>query len=655
VSDRTGTAGAASLAARGAGTAADARRDRLRQKPAVDEATIPLVFAAFGDDDPSVRKEAVRLVQRSPATPALLLALEKALCDDDLARRSTAMEALSAVGKPALALLTRLSADPRAGVRRLAVDALGMSRLAEATEVLDKVTRDPQPAVRAAALEAVARTGSIRAVPILMRVVEDRTEQASVALAALLGLLQVQKVPSLPALRRHLADPLTASAALRLLGRAGEAQLLAEQLEKVQGARRNAAVLGLAEALEKGRTAPQLKTAAVQGILEELVDEGEVQVACAAIIASAYAGRIDFLAQAAARDDRAHIASTAHRAVAILVRSVLEVGARLRMLAADDAPGADLLLELADAAERASGVPRGAAGADDAPGTLGRRALDDRSFARLARLFESAAGLQLAEDARVRVEARLLPRLDETGCADFARYTELVTKPEGHVELGHALELITVHETYFFRERAQLDCFVQDVVPELARAPKPVRIWSAGSSTGEEAYTLSILLHEAGLAEHEVFGSDIAHGTIETARAGKYTPRSFRGEIEQQIRRRWFIYELGGVHVLPRLKESVRFLQVNLLDDGQTSTLAHFDVIFCRNVLIYLTQQARQRVIEMFFRRLKPGGVLFLGHSESLLNVDTPFALRPLSPGIADEKPSRAGAPPAATNRGGDA
>ena len=103
------------------------------------------------------------------------------------------------------------------------------------------------------------------------------------------------------------------------------------------------------------------------------------------------------------------------------------------------------------------------------------------------------------------------------------------------------------------------------VVPELkTRSPSPhatpVRVWSAGTSTGEEAYTLSILLHENGVPEHEVIGTDLAPGTMETARLGKYTPRSFRGEIEQAVRKRWFIYELGGVRVLPRLKETVRFL-----------------------------------------------------------------------------------------------
>jgi chemotaxis protein methyltransferase CheR len=203
-----------------------------------------------------------------------------------------------------------------------------------------------------------------------------------------------------------------------------------------------------------------------------------------------------------------------------------------------------------------------------------------------------------------------------------------------------------VHETYFFRERPQLQAFIADVVPELRalRRTDPVlRAWSAGTSTGEEAYTLSILLHEAGVRQHEVLGTDLAVDAIEQAQAGKFTPRSFRGEIDADVRRRWFIYELGGVRVTPELKTTTRFSVVNLLDESAVDKLPQFDVIFCRNVLIYMAGPARQRVIDLFYRRLRPGGVLFLGHSESLLHVDTAFSLRPLSHGLAYAKPELGG------------
>jgi chemotaxis protein methyltransferase CheR len=612
----------------------EGKKEQLRKKSSVDESAVQLVFERLGDSDPGVRREAVRLIARSPTSTALLLMLEKALCDDaELARRSSAMEALGAVGRPALSMLARLATDPRAAVRRLAVDAVGLAKVPEALEILDRCARDPQPAVRSAALEAVARTGSPRAAAVLLRVVEDRAEQGSVVLAALLGLQQLGKLPSIATLKRRAEDPLTAAPALRLLGRAGETDTLLAALKTHTGARQKAALLGLADALEKGRAPSQLKAPEVAMVLRSLVDEGDVTVACAALSASAHAGDVDVLAQAAARDDRAHLVSAAHRAAATLARQIPELPARLRVLAADDAPGADLLRELADAVERST---RGAS-ITERPAT---RVLDDRTFARLVGIFERSAGLALAEDARVRVEARLLPRVDETGSIDFPGYADLLSSnnARGRDELSRALELVTVHETYLFRERTQLDAFVADIIPTL-RGRDDVRVWSAGSSTGEEAYTLAILMHEHGVTKHEVIGTDLSPDVIEQARAGRYGPRSFRGEIASDVRRRWFVYELGGVRISPALKETVRFQVANLIDEAAAAALPTFDVIFCRNVLIYLTADARRRIIEMFFRKLKPGGVLMLGHSESLLHVESPFSLKPLSRGIAYQKP----------------
>jgi chemotaxis protein methyltransferase CheR len=615
------------------------RRRALRDLKAADEASLGPLYDALGDEDPAVRREAVRLIGRSPPSPGLLLTLEKALTDEsELSRRSTAMDALAAMGKPALALLTRLAADPRVGVRRLAVDALGLSRLPEAVDVLEKSARDPQPAVRSAALEAVVRTGAARAGAILTRVVDDRAEQPAVILAALIGLLQINKTPSAHTLKRLAADPLTAPPALRLLGRAGEAEFLIDALVSSTSSRQRAAVLGLAEALEQRRPPPRLKAPEVVAALRGLVENSDVQVACAALVVAAWADDVEILVQAAARDDRAHLSSAAHRALAILEASRPDLPETLQMLAAADAPGAGLLLELADAAARVRDRPAA---------TGGPPVLDDRSFARLSRVFETAAGLQIADDARVRLEARLLPRLEELGVPSFSGYLDLISSadPRGREELLRALERVTVHETYFFRERGQLDSFRDEVIPQIgARARSTgerARVWSAGTSSGEEAYTLAILLKEAGV-DADVVGTDLSRDALATARTGRYMPRSFRGEIEAPLRKRWFVYELGSVVVHPDLRRDVRFEQLNLLDESAASSLPAFDAIFCRNVLIYFSPAARARVIDLMWRKLKPGGLLFLGHSESLLHVETPFKLRPLKRGLVYEKPEGA-------------
>jgi chemotaxis protein methyltransferase CheR len=607
------------------------RRRALRDLRAVDESSLAFLYDALADEDPGVRREAIRLIGRSAASPGLLQTLERALTDErELARRAAAMEALAAIGKAALPLLSRLTSDARLGVRRLAVDALGLSRLPEAVDALERCTRDREPAVRSAALEAVARTGAARAPAILVRAAEDRGEQAAVILAALIGLLPLDKTPSVHTLKRLVEDPLTAPPALRLLGRAGEAAFLVDALVTTIGSRQRAAVLGLAEALEIGRPPARLKTPEAIGALRALVESADVQVACAALIVGAYADDVEIVAQAAARDDRAHLSSAAHRAVSILEGRRSDLAETLRMLVADDAPGADLVLELADATARVR---------DRGISPSGPPKLDDKAFARLSRLLEATAGLSVAEDARVRLEARLLPRVEALHCGSFAAYLDLLTAdgPRAAEELQRALERVTVHETYFFRERPQLDAFRLDVLPRFASSSGRVRVWSAGSSTGEEAYTLAILLEEARIP-YEVVGTDLSRDALATAATGRYMPRSFRGEIEAALRKRWFIYELGGVVVHPELKRHTSFRQLNLLDEGAAAELPAFDVIFCRNVLIYMSASARARIIDLFWRKLRPGGVLLLGHSESLLHVDTPFKLRPLTRGLAYEK-----------------
>ncbi|MCC7073115.1 MAG: HEAT repeat domain-containing protein [Deltaproteobacteria bacterium] len=611
----------------------ETRREVLRTMRALDEGTLVFAFDGLGDVDPSVRREAVRLVARSAPTPGLLLTLERALTDErELARRSAAMDALAAMGKPAVPLLARLAADSRAGVRRLAVDALGMAKLPDAIDILERAARDPQPAVRAAALEALARTGSARAAGALVRTVEDRHEQATVALAALLGLLQLERLPSTGALHRLTGDALTAPAAFRLLGRAGEASILVDALLANRASRQRAAVIGLADAHAAGATRPvRLASAEVLAVLRELVGNADVQVACAALSCAAWAGDHDVLALAAARDDRAHLASAAHRAAMLLRADAPELAARLRALVADDAPGSDLLIELAEALERAR--------EHAAPSVAADPTLDDRSFARLARVFEHAAGFSVTDDARQRLQARLLPRLEATRAATFSDYVDLLQTPRGKDELQRALELVTVHETYFFRERPQLDAFRHEVLPALLARGGPIRVWSAGTSTGEEAYTLAILCDDAGARSYEVLGTDLSNQVLETARHGRYPPKSFRAEIERSVRHRWFTYELSGVSVHPELKLHTRFEARNLVDPRALADLGTFDVIFCRNVLIYLAASGRARVIESFYEHLRPGGLLFLGHSESLFTLETRFRAQPMARVLAYQRP----------------
>ncbi len=255
-------------------------------------------------------------------------------------------------------------------------------------------------------------------------------------------------------------------------------------------------------------------------------------------------------------------------------------------------------------------------------------------FRLLAELVYDHCGIRFRPDHRFLLERRLAPRLRALGLRDFTAYRQRLRFGEGHrAELEAAIEVLTTHETYFFREPNQLRAFTRDVLPALheRRAQeRRLRLWSAGCSTGEEAYTIAMLLLEderfAGW-DLEVFGSDLSRKVIGTARRGEYAPGALRS-TEPGRRERFFEERPGGrVAVTEEVRRLVSFGHLNLLDADLLGLVGKVDVIFCRNVLIYFDVEARKRVVKSLFEKLFPGGWLLLGHAESLLNVTTDFEL----------------------------
>jgi len=266
---------------------------------------------------------------------------------------------------------------------------------------------------------------------------------------------------------------------------------------------------------------------------------------------------------------------------------------------------------------------------------------------RLLRDFISGyCGLWFDEDAAYFLEKRLQHRLREKQLGSFTDYYYLLLYgPEREDELARVVDVLTTNETYFFREGNQLRTLAEEVLPEVMERKggrRRIRIWSAGCSTGEEPYTLAILLLEhPGLAswEKEIFASDISQRVLAAARRGVYGPSSFRC-TEPHYRERYFEPVDAQTHrVADRVRSLVTFGHLNLLAPEQWTILGLFDIIFCRNVMIYFNQDSKRRMVENFHRKLEDGGFLLLGHAESLMNISTAFTLRHFRHDMVYQKP----------------
>ena len=205
---------------------------------------------------------------------------------------------------------------------------------------------------------------------------------------------------------------------------------------------------------------------------------------------------------------------------------------------------------------------------------------------------------------------------------------------------------MTTNETYFFREYSQLRALIDEIFEELqldrdARGSRPINVWSAGCSSGEEPYSIAMLTREAGLkpgADVRIYASDISRRMLRKARKGIYRETSFR-ETDPHLRDKYFVEKDRLWQISDDLKRDVDFIHLNLLDASKIALLRSMDVILCRNVIIYFNIDTKCQVIRTFYDKLRQGGHLLLGHSESLINLSTSFELRHLRRDLVYRRP----------------
>lgn len=272
--------------------------------------------------------------------------------------------------------------------------------------------------------------------------------------------------------------------------------------------------------------------------------------------------------------------------------------------------------------------------------------LTDAEFRLFTDLLRRRCGLHFDEATRFLVERRLARLLEESQATSMASYLyQLRNGPNSEEEFWRIVDALTTNETYFFRERSQLTALVNEVIPEArrrgVRGRRPVSIWSAGCSSGEEPFSIVMLGIEAGLVpgvDFRVYASDISRAVLAKARRGVYREASFR-ETEPLLRQRYFVQKEGLNRISDEVKRHVDFIHMNLLDETKVSLLGTMDVILCRNVIIYFDAETKKRVIKTFHDKLVPGGYLLLGHSESLINVTSDFELKSLEHDLVYRRP----------------
>jgi chemotaxis protein methyltransferase CheR len=264
--------------------------------------------------------------------------------------------------------------------------------------------------------------------------------------------------------------------------------------------------------------------------------------------------------------------------------------------------------------------------------------ITDQEFCQFQRFIYDAAGITLSSAKKAMVGGRLAKRLKQYQLASYGEYFHLLTSGEAPTELQVAVDLLTTNETYFFRESKHFD-LLRDLATAARHDPiasrKSFRVWSAASSTGEEAYSIAMVLADRiGSDRWEVVGSDISMRVLQQARLGHYPlerARHIPPAYLKQFCLKGIDLQQGSVLVERSLRNRVQFMQVNL-NASLPTQLGAFDVIFLRNVMIYFNGDTKRQVVARVLSLLKPGGHFLIGHSETLNDISD--AVQGLAPSI---------------------
>lgn len=263
--------------------------------------------------------------------------------------------------------------------------------------------------------------------------------------------------------------------------------------------------------------------------------------------------------------------------------------------------------------------------------------MSDSTFEMWRKYIYDRTGIYFQDNKKYLLESRLLKRISYLGLNGYEAYLDYLRyNSNGTNEIKYLFEAITINETFFFRNQPQLDALVTTVLPEIIKSKQmlgknKIKIWSAASSSGEEAYSIAIVIDDLikskfnGI-EFEIVGSDISNAVIDIARKGIFKEYSIRNTPGYYLKK-YFKINASQFEIAPKIKEMVTFKLLNLHDDLSMRMMLNFDIIFCANVLIYFDQTSKIKVVNHLYNALNNGGYLFIGYSETLHGISKAFKI----------------------------
>ncbi|MBK1679769.1 CheR family methyltransferase [Rhodocyclus tenuis] len=260
--------------------------------------------------------------------------------------------------------------------------------------------------------------------------------------------------------------------------------------------------------------------------------------------------------------------------------------------------------------------------------------ISEEEFQKFREFFYRKTGIQFESSKRYFVDKRLVERIEATGNDTFRSYFTMLRFQASGEELQQLTNLMTVNETYFFREEYQFKCLVDSILPEIVArksSRSPIRIWVIPSSSGEEPYSIALYLleHWAGINDWdiEIISSDIDTRILAHARQGLYSQRAIQ-QLPVRMLQKYFSRVGDGYQLCDDIRSAVEFTRVNLSERADTRAYRNFDIVFCRNLLIYFDDISRKTAAETFYDALNPGGFILLGHSESMSRISSLYKVR---------------------------